>query len=95
MERIRFEGEGRQFSMTPEEQEAHKKAEVRRRIMTQNKVKTPEVKSKEENKKAQLTKEEQKLLEEIVPDAETRANLAPEAIRVLIDAKKEEREEKK
>jgi hypothetical protein len=92
-EPIRFKEGGREFSMTPEEQEAHEEAVRRGRIM-EEKQGTPEIKESKDPKH-ELTKEEQEILEEIVPDAKTRAKLDPEVVRMLVDAKKEELEEGK
>ncbi len=43
----------------------------------------------------ELTESEQEMLVKMVPDAETRVRLGPEALRMLIDMKKEEPEEGK
>ncbi len=92
-ERIRFKEGGREFSMTPEEEEAHEEAERKRKALE----KKGGVMESEENEgqSLELTEEEQKILEGIVPGAETRAQLGPEATRWIIDMKKEELKEKK
>jgi hypothetical protein len=84
---IRFEEGGRNFSMTPEEKEAHEKAEAKRKLLE----KTGAIEAVEsEGGNLNLTGEEQKILESMVPDAATRNRLGPEAARMLVDMKKEE-----
>lgn len=92
--RVRFEEGGRAFSMTPQEKEAHEKAERRRKMMTEGGAGTLEIKDGGKKEEVQLTEEEQEMLEEMVPDARMRANMDPEVIRTFLDAKREELEKK-
>lgn len=95
-ERIRFQKEGRAFSMTPEEKEEHEKAERRRKTLAWSRPGKPiEIKTNDAALKIELTEEEQKMLAEMVPDAKMRAKMNPEVVRVFLEAKKEELEREK
>jgi len=88
---IRFEEGGRNFSVTPEEREAHEKAEAKRKLIEGEKAEA--VESEEED--LNLTPEEEKIIEKIVPDAKTRRLLGREAIRAMLNNYEEPEEERK
>ena len=88
--KIRIEGGG-EISVSPAEDEAHKKLEARQSLQREEAHEAKE-ESAVGRTLDELSDEERELLEEIVPSEESRANLSPENIEFLLRTKKEEKE---